>query len=233
DALLDAEAERVLYFSEWRPPDDVVSEWALHDAADAARLELPRGRFECGHEVTGRGDAQRAALHVAAIVLRILLRQLAKPGARGARPRQHLLGLFALLRIDRSSGVWSNLNQDVLEHAQLPRLVGRIQLLRREIVMRGEPLVKALPFDLRDDRPHRGDRHRGVVQVLSGGQRLGEPRVIDPAVRHAIEGAGFQGNLFAATRPRGEPLDAQGLIIRAGDDLRSWCKRVAHRSAPD
>ena len=148
DALFDADAERVLYLSEWRPPDDVVSEGALHDAADAARLELPSGRFECGHELTPRGDAQRAALHFAAVVLRILLRQLAKPGARGARPGQHLLGLFALLRIDHGSGVRGNLNQDVLEHPQLPRLVGRIQLLRRELGMRREPLVKALPFDL-------------------------------------------------------------------------------------
>src|SRR3989442_15554374 len=107
DALLDTDAERVLYFSEWRPLDDVVSEWALHDAADAARLELPRGRFECWHELTARGDAQRAALHFAAVVLRILLRQLAKPGARGARPRQHLLALLALLRIDPTTAVSS------------------------------------------------------------------------------------------------------------------------------
>src|SRR5258708_38513361 len=100
-ALFDADAEGVLDFGEWRPPDDVISERALHDAADAARLEPPSGLFECGHELPARGDAQRAALHFAAVVLGILLRELAKPGARGARPHEHLLGLFAFLRIDR------------------------------------------------------------------------------------------------------------------------------------
>src|SRR5438132_9165790 len=145
DALFDTDAEGVPYFRERRPADDVIPERALHDAADTTGFESPCGRFECRHELASRRETQRAALPFASIVLGILLGQLAKPGPGRTRPREYLLGLLALLRINGGSRVGRHLNQNVLKHAQLARLVGRIQLLRRGIVMGSEPLVEPLP----------------------------------------------------------------------------------------
>ena len=158
-------------------------ERAAHQPADAARCELPRRVLERRYELPVPAHAQQAAADLGAGILGVAAGEGRETPAGLHLGEQTLRLVFLLLR-GRRRGARRHRDEDVLEQPDVSGAVGGVDLRGRERATPGhEPIVEAVPAQLRDGRPHRlRERHR-VVEALPRCQRLAEERVVDPDVR--------------------------------------------------